>query len=158
MNKQANSRQCFVCGVENPFGLHLKFYEEEPGRVSAVITVPEHFQGYPGVVHGGIIAAMLDEVSGRTMLRGDPPRWMVTAKLDIRYRKPVPTETKIYLEGRAKEDNGKVAVVTGTIFSADRTILAESEAVMVNLPGKLAEQAAFGPEDWKVYPDQEVSK
>jgi len=158
MNKQANSRHCFVCGVENPFGLHLKFYEEEPGRVSAEITVPEHFQGYPGVVHGGIIAAMLDEVSGRTMLRGVPPRWMVTAKLDIRYRKPVPTETTIYLEGRAKEDNGKVAVVTGTIFSADRTILAESEAVMVNLPGKLAEQVAFGPEDWKVYPDQEVSK
>ncbi len=158
MNKQANSRHCFVCGVENPFGLHLNFYEEEPGRVSAEIIVPEHFQGYPGVVHGGIIAAMLDEVSGRTMLRGDPPRWMVTAKLDIRYRKPVPTETKIYLEGRAKEDNGKVAVVTGTIFSADRTILAEAEAVMVNLPGKLAEQVAFGPEDWKVYPDQEVSK
>jgi acyl-coenzyme A thioesterase PaaI-like protein len=153
MNKQANSRHCFVCGVENPFGLHLKFYEEEPGRVSAEIIVPAHFQGYPGVVHGGIIAAMLDEVSGRTMLRGNPPRWMVTAKLGIRYRKPVPNEKNIYLEGRAKEDNGKVAVVTGTIFDVDRTVLAEAEAVMVNLPEKLSSVAAFGPEDWKVYPD-----
>ena len=118
MNKQANSRHCFVCGVENPFGLQLKFYEEEPGRVTAEIVVPDHFQGYPGVVHGGIIAAMLDEVSGRTMLRGNPPRWMVTAKLDIRYRKPVPTEKRIYLEGLAKEDNGKVAVVMGKILDS----------------------------------------
>jgi acyl-coenzyme A thioesterase PaaI-like protein len=155
MSKQANSRHCFVCGVENPFGLHLKFYEEEPGRVTAEITVPAHFQGYPGVVHGGIIAAMLDEVSGRTMLRGDPPRWMVTAKLDIRYRKPVPTDKQIYLEGLAKEDNGKVAIVTGTILDASRTVLAESEAVMVNIPEKLIGLASFGPEDWKVYPDQE---
>ena len=157
MNKQANSRHCFVCGVENPFGLHLEFYEEEPGRVVAEIVVPDQFQGYPGVVHGGVIAAMLDEVSGRTMLRGNPPRWMVTAKLDIRYRKPVPTGKRILLEGKAKEDNGKVAVVTGAIFDADRKILAESEAVMVNLPDKLVGLALFGPEDWKVYPDQEGS-
>lgn len=155
MNKQANSRNCFVCGVENPFGLHLMFYEDEPGRVVAEIKVPAHFQGYPGVVHGGVIAAMLDEVSGRTMLRGSPPRWMVTAKLDIRYRKPVPTEKRLYLEGQAKEDNGKVAVVTGIIMDADRVVLAESEAVMVNLPGNLAGQVSFGPDDWKVYPDPE---
>ena len=155
MSKQANSRHCFVCGVENPFGLHLTFYEEEPGRVTAKILVPAQFQGYPGVVHGGIIAAMLDEVSGRAMLHGDPPRWMVTAKLDIRYRKPVPTEKLIFLEGQAKEDNGKVVVVTGKIFDAERNVLAESEAVMVNLPEKLIGLAAFGPEEWKIYPDQE---
>jgi acyl-coenzyme A thioesterase PaaI-like protein len=100
---------------------------------------------------------MLDEVSGRTMLRGDPPRWMVTAKLDIRYRKPVPTEIRIYLEGQAKEDNGKIAVVTGRIFDAGRNILAESEAVMVNIPDNLAGLATFGSEDWKVFPDEEDS-
>lgn len=155
MSKQANSRHCFVCGIDNPYGLHLKFYEVEPGRVTADTMIPAHFQGYPGVVHGGIVAAMLDEVSGRTMLRGDPPRWMVTAKLDIRYRKPVPTETRIYLEGRAKEDNGKVAVVTGRIYDAARNILAESEAVMVNIPDNLAGLASFGSEDWKVFPDEE---
>ena len=62
---QPNSRHCFVCGLENNYGLKLRFKETGPGEVTADYTVPEHFQGYPGVVHGGIVTAMLDEVTGR---------------------------------------------------------------------------------------------
>jgi acyl-coenzyme A thioesterase PaaI-like protein len=156
MNKQPNSRHCFVCGVENRFGLQLKFYEAAPGFVVAEIIVPDHFQGYPGVVHGGIVAAMLDEVSGRTMIRGVPPRWMVTAKMEIRYRKPVPTGRRLILEGRAKEDNGRIATVTGAIFNEDHVLLAESEAVMADIPPHLLDTAVFEAEDWKIYPDPEV--
>jgi uncharacterized protein (TIGR00369 family) len=156
MKKQANSKQCFVCGVENKFGLHLKFYEEQPGLVRAETIVSEHFQGYPGVVHGGIVAAMLDEVSGRAMLHGEPARFMVTAKMEVRYRKPVPTGKRILLEGRAKEDNGRIAVVTGAIFNEAHELLAEVEAVLADIPKPLMEQAAFGPDDWKVYPDEET--
>jgi acyl-coenzyme A thioesterase PaaI-like protein len=153
--KQANSRSCFVCGVENRFGLQLKFYETEPGHVVAETIVPEHFQGYPGVVHGGIVAAMLDEVSGRAMIRGEPPRWMVTAKLEVRYRKPVPVGKRLLLEGHAKEDNGRVATVTGAIYNEDHVLLAEADAVLSNIPQHLLATAALGPEDWKVFPDEE---
>jgi uncharacterized protein (TIGR00369 family) len=153
MKKQANSKHCFVCGVDNLFGLHLKFYEEQPGLVKAETIVSEQFQGYPGVVHGGIVAAMLDEVSGRSMIRGEPARFMVTAKMDVRYRKPVPVGKKLLLEGRAKEDNGRIAVVTGAIFNEAHELLAEVEAVLADIPKQLMDQAAFGPDDWKVYPD-----
>jgi hypothetical protein len=51
---QPNSRHCFVCGLENQFGLKLRFYETGPGEVTAEYTVPDQFQGYPGLVHGGI--------------------------------------------------------------------------------------------------------
>ena len=156
MNKQANSKHCFVCGVENQFGLHLNFYEMEPGFVKAEIIVPEQFQGYPGVVHGGIVAAMLDEVSGRSMIRGEPPRFMVTAKLNVRYRKPVPVGKKLLLEGRAKEDSGRIAVVSGSIFNEDHELLAEAEAVLADIPKNIMEEAAFGSDDWKVYPDVEA--
>ena len=71
--KQPNSNHCFVCGRNNPYGLHLKFYESSPGEVIVEYTVPEQFQGYPGVVHGGVVAAILDEVTGRTQMGGDPP-------------------------------------------------------------------------------------
>jgi uncharacterized protein (TIGR00369 family) len=155
MNKQANSRHCFVCGVENRFGLQLKFYEAEPGHVIAETIVPEHFQGYPGVCHGGIVAAMLDEVSGRTMIRGEPPRWMVTAKLEVRYRKPVPVGKKIFLEGKAKEDNGRTASVTGSIYNEDHVLLAEADSVLANIPRHVFDGTTFRPEDWKVYPDKE---
>ena len=48
-------------------------------RWEAHHTLSAEFQGYPGVIHGGIIASMLDEVMGRVFMEGDPPRFMVTA-------------------------------------------------------------------------------
>jgi acyl-coenzyme A thioesterase PaaI-like protein len=66
--KQANARDCFVCGVENPVGLHLKFYQTSPNEVTANLTVPEYYQGYPGILHGGIAAALLDEAAGRALM------------------------------------------------------------------------------------------
>ncbi len=52
--KQPNSRHCFVCGLENEYGLGLRFYEVGPDEVTATVTIPDQYQGYPGVVHGGI--------------------------------------------------------------------------------------------------------
>jgi hypothetical protein len=70
MEKQPNSRMCFVCGIDNPIGLHLAFYTDDEGRCIARFPVPawhragrpgsEH-QGYPGHLHGGIISSLLDE-------------------------------------------------------------------------------------------------
>jgi acyl-coenzyme A thioesterase PaaI-like protein len=158
MKKQANSKHCFVCGIENEFGLKLKFYQEEPGYVKAETIVSEHFQGYPGVVHGGIVAAILDEVSGRSMIGGEPPRFMVTAKLNVRYRKPVPIGKKLFLEGKAKEDNGRIAIVIGAIYNEEHELLAESEAVLADIPKQLIDQAGFVSDDWKVYADEELAE
>jgi hypothetical protein len=43
-NKQPNSRMCFICGLENPVGLHLHIYETEPGVVETTYIAPDHFQ------------------------------------------------------------------------------------------------------------------
>jgi uncharacterized protein (TIGR00369 family) len=155
MKKQANSKTCFVCGVENHHGLRIKFYEEAAGKVLARATVPEHFQGYPGIVHGGIIAAMLDEVSGRTIMGdNDAPRWMVTASLSMRYRRPVPVEKPLKLVGVLKEDSGNTARVHGEIFDENDTLLAECDAVMAAVPNTVKESMEnLSSEDWKVYPD-----
>jgi len=61
MEKQPNSRMCFVCGINNPIGLKLKFYTDDEGRcIARFQPKPEH-QGYPGQLHGGIISTLLDE-------------------------------------------------------------------------------------------------
>jgi hypothetical protein len=60
--RQPNSRHCFVCGLENPFGLKLKFYQSKPDEVVVDCVLGEEYQGYPGVVHGGIVAAVHSEV------------------------------------------------------------------------------------------------
>ncbi len=155
MKKQANSRHCFVCGLDNHNGLQMKFYEDGSGKVIADITVPGHFQGYPGIVHGGIIAAMLDEVSGRTITNSETTRWMVTASLSIRYRKPVPVEKPLHLVGSLIQDSGAVARVHGEIFDEGGILLAEAEAVLASIPRNLQESLARLPqEDWRIYPDQ----
>ncbi len=62
MEKQPSSRFCFLCGRQNPVGLKITWYSDHSQRqVRATVTVPEHFNGYPGVVHGGIVAAILDD-------------------------------------------------------------------------------------------------
>lgn len=158
--KQAQALHCFVCGVENAFGLHLDFYEMVPtggGPAQVVVdyTVPAHYQGYPGIVHGGIIATMLDEVMSRTIFRGESPRYVVTAKLSVRYRKPVPVETPLRLTGRVVEDKGRLISVAGTIHGPGGILLAEAEAQLVEVEASFFEgmtsQAELG---WRVYPDQ----
>lgn len=155
-DKQPNSRNCFVCGLENPLGLHIKFYNTAPGEVSAEICLPESYQGYPGITHGGIIAAMLDEAAGRThMGNGDAPRFMFTARLLINYRKNVPTGVPLRLVGWAGDAKKRTAAATSAILDAQGNILAEAEALMVNVPNEMLEVADLEALGWKVYPDEE---
>ena len=74
--------------------------DREAGKVRCIMEVPERFNGYPGIVHGGIVAAMLDETSGRAvMLDGDFDNFMVTLKLEVIYRKPTPTDIPLEITG-----------------------------------------------------------
>jgi acyl-coenzyme A thioesterase PaaI-like protein len=107
--KQPNSRHCFICGLENPVGLHLHMYETEPGRGETQYIAPDHFQGYPGVLHGGIVAAIIDEISGRAHMGSDPnnPRFMFTGKLEVKYRKNVPIGKLLKIVGKVGKSKGQ---------------------------------------------------
>lgn len=153
--KQANSRQCFVCGVDNPHGLHLDFYESGPGEVSSTYTVEERFQGYPGIVHGGIVATMLDEVSGRSHMGAKPPRFMFTGRLSVRYRKPVPIGKPLRLVGKAGEDRGRIATAKGYLYGPEGDLLAEADAILVDVPQSMINETDLESLGWKVYPDSE---
>lgn len=153
---QPNSRHCFVCGVSNPVGLNLRFYESSPGEVTSEYTVPEHFQGYPGVVHGGIVAAMLDEVAGRAHMGGDPPRFMYTARLDIRYRKNVPVGKSLRLVGRAGRTKRRTATASSRIYGPDGSLLAEAEALLVEVPEEMLAEADLEALGWQVYSDEDL--
>lgn len=129
----------------------MRFYETAPGEVTAEYTVPEQFQGYPGVVHGGVVAAMLDEVTGRAQMGSEPTRFMYTARLDIRFRKNVPIGVPLRLVGTAIKSKGRTAISKGVIYSPDGEILAEAEALLVDLPQETLERADLEALGWKVY-------
>jgi len=154
--KQAGSKNCFICGVENPVGLHLHFYETEPGVIESEYIAPEHFEGYPGVLHGGIVAAILDEISGRAYMGTDPknPRFMFTGKLEVKYRKNVPIGKPLKLVGRVMEDKGRAAKAWGGIYDAQTgELLAEATGLHINVPGDKMDMSKLEELGWKVYPD-----
>ena len=130
---QPTSRMCFVCGRENPVGLHLTFYEDrEQQQVICPFSLPESYQGYPGIAHGGILASVLDEVSGRAVMIGeDKDVFWVTAKLEVKYRKPTPTETPLTAVGWTIRRRRHSAEVAGEIRLPDGTVTAEVHAIVV---------------------------
>ena len=152
---QPNSRHCFVCGVENPLGLHLRFYASEPGEVVANYTLPENYQGYPGVAHGGIVAAMLDEIAGRCLM-GDleAPRFMFTARLNVTYRKNVPVGQPLRLVGKVVESRGRSATATSTIYDQAGNVLAEAEALLINVPEPVLQSVDLSQLGWQIYPEE----
>ena len=82
--KQQNTRMCFVCGVKNSLGLNASFFEVDSGELVAIFNPSPEHQGYPGRLHGGIAAAILDETIGRTITMGKESEvWGVTLELNI---------------------------------------------------------------------------
>ncbi|HIE39508.1 MAG TPA: PaaI family thioesterase [Anaerolineales bacterium] len=153
MNKQPNSRMCFVCGRQNPVGLKMDFYEDpEAGQVRAEFVVPEDYQGYPGVVHGGIVAAILDEVAGRAVLiGGSEENLMVTLRLTIRYRRPTPTGTPLTAVGWVRQAGGVGARVSGEIRLPDGAVTAECESILGAVPESFRDRWEEERPYWKVY-------
>jgi uncharacterized protein (TIGR00369 family) len=130
----------------------MRFYQDGPGEVSAEFTVPEHFQGYPGVVHGGIVAAMLDEIAGRVHISEDPPRFMYTARMEVRYRRNVPVGQQLRLVGKVGKSRERTASATASIYSAQGELLAEAEVLLVNVPDSTLASSELEALGWKVYP------
>jgi acyl-coenzyme A thioesterase PaaI-like protein len=154
--RQPNSRFCFLCGMENPVGLHLHIYETAPGEVEAIYIAPDHFQGYPGVVHGGIVAAMIDEISGRTHMGSNPldPRFMFTAKLEVKYRKNVPVGRKLKILGKAGKSRARSAEAWAGIYDAETDeLLAEGNTLLIDVPNEQLDKSRLNELDWKIYPE-----
>ena len=153
LTKQPNSKHCFICGVDNHHGLQLAFYHDENGTVYAEATVPDQFQGYPGTVHGGVVAALLDEVAMRAAMVEDANDFKVTARMTLRYRRRVPTEQPLQMIGWIEHEGGRASKATAEIRLPDGSLGAEVEALMVDYPEPFVEQDALDQLGWKVYPD-----
>lgn len=153
MRKQPNSRMCFLCGLQNPVGLKLTFYEDPQARqVQAECTVPAKFQGYPGVVHGGIVAAILDEVAGRAvMIDGRDENLMATLRLTVRFRRPTPTETLLTARGWVERAGGIGARATSEICLADGTVTAEGKVLLGPVPEEFRDRWEPEKKYWRVY-------
>ena len=157
-HKQPNSAQCFACGLKNPFGLQLQFFDNGIDEVRCEYSISNRYQGYPGVAHGGIVAAILDEVVGRVSMISNPIHFMMTATMELKYRQPVPLNIPLTIIGRMIKDRGRIAKAEGAMVLPNGAIAIEATLTLVDLPQQfiinedVAEQLG-----WKVY-DDEVMK
>ncbi len=151
--RQPNSRMCFICGLENPAGLHLHFYDNGQDEVVADFTVAPHHQSYPGIVHGGVIASILDEAGGRTAAIDDHNRFFVTASLQVRYRQPVPLGTPLRAVGKLLKRHGRKAQAHAEIQTLEGTVLAEAELLLLDAPPGLISASNWDQVGWRVYDD-----
>jgi uncharacterized protein (TIGR00369 family) len=141
-----------VCGRENATGLCARWTgDRAAGEVRTTLAVAERFNGYPGVVHGGILTALLDEALVRTaLLEGGFDDLLVTARIEVTFRRPTPTETPITIAARLVERRATRARGEAEIRLPDGTVAARAEALLTRPPPDVA--AAWEAErlHWKV--------
>ena len=133
-----NDHNCFGCGRLNQTGLRLSFYAPtDRARVWAAFTPNADHEGFGGMVHGGIITAVLDEVMGWAhYARGI---WAVTGKLSVAFRRPVEVGVATRATGWLVADRGRVLDVAGELRrEADATVLAEANATFARVPEEQA--------------------
>jgi acyl-coenzyme A thioesterase PaaI-like protein len=134
------ARWCYVCGDLNPVGLHMHFKVEGEWASSIFVAKREH-QGYPGLVHGGIVSALLDEAMGwATYGRGV---WAVTGRMEMRFRGIVPIDEELRVRGRIKRDRGRTLEVIAELRDSEGTLLAEAEALFFKVKGEQALRIAM---------------
>lgn len=150
--RQPTSRSCFLCGRDNPLSLKVRWDSDPEAReVRARVTVPELYNSYPGVVHGGIVAALLDETAGRAvMVDGDHDRLMVSIKLEVEYRRITPTATPLDLVGWIVRDGGSRAQVAAEIRLPDGTASARATALLVRPPAEVTARWEAERDHWFV--------
>ena len=150
VNKQPNSDHCFVCGRNNPHGLYMSFYDNGSNEVISEYTVSEEYQGYPGVVHGGVVAAMLDEVVCRVAMIGNHHHFMMSVKMDIKYRHPVPTGEKLQVIGRIVRLRGRLGKATGEVILPDGALAVESALTLANVPVEMLSNVDLEALGWRI--------
>jgi len=113
---------CFGCGQNNPIGLKLNFKKED-AIVRAEFTPAKLYQGWTGVLHGGIIASALDEGMGwATKLAGLD---CVTARLRVNFKRPVAVGERLIITATITKQSGKYVETEARMTLPDGTLMAE---------------------------------
>ncbi len=128
VKKHNNSGNCFICGINSPFGLNSRFYELEDGTVACLVTAKPEHQSYPLRVHGGVIAALLDETLGRAINVSEPETLAVTGDISVRFKKPVPYGEPLLVTGRVIRKSRLIFESEGNLYLKNGTLVASDHA------------------------------
>lgn len=141
LNDRSDYRLCYACGERNAAGLKLS-YRRSGEWIVTEFTPDARFQGFPGYVHGGVLATVLDETLERVSMAAG--RWMMTGRLEVRYRHAAAVGQPLVVAGRLVAARGRaiVAEATSRAGGAEGPVVAEARATFLPLPAGVAEGVA----------------
>lgn len=128
--KPLEANTCFGCGEDNPIGLKLNFQWD--GATAWTKLVPrKEYEGWPGIIHGGIVFLLLDEamawVSRRMQMQS------LTARADVKYHRPLRVGEEVTLSATSVKVTRKVLDAKAAISLGDGTIIAEGTCTMLRM-------------------------
>lgn len=141
---------CFGCGPRNPAGFQLRCHATEEG-VAGRFRLDTRHEGGPGVAHGGVVAAVLDDLLGYLLYRLGRP--MVTARLEIDYRRPVLLDVEVDASAEITSIDGRKVWTRGELCGGDGSVLAEARGLFVQVGAdhfaKLSPSAGLRMQSWR---------
>ncbi|MFV0518599.1 MAG: PaaI family thioesterase [Aminipila sp.] len=153
--KQNNSSRCVVCGTNNKFSLNTRFYEVENGQLICTFRSEDWHQSYPGRMHGGMSAAVLDELIGRAICIDEPDCWGVTVELNMKYKKPVPTEANLKGVAHITRNSRKIFEGVGQILLEDGSVAVEATGKYMKMPVEKLAEGNFVESEWYLLEGEE---
>jgi len=116
---------CLLCGKDNPWSFGVKFYGQENGSVTGQFQSHANLQGYDGILHGGVITALLDAAMTHSLFHQGIEA--VTGDMRIRFLHPIPCEALLDLKGHVVSERSRLYVVQAEIHLKER-LMAKGEA------------------------------
>jgi len=137
---------CFGCGKDNPIGVALSMYWDG-NKVKASFIPKKEFAGFEGIIHGGIVCTLLDEVMWWAIAAKDK-KCTVTAEMKIKFHRPVKTDGEYDVEGWVKEHpKRKVYIAAAKVINDEGKLCAEAEGRFITLSDSSWEQFLDGLTD-----------
>jgi len=133
---------CFGCAPNNPFGLHLQFYEDGDDIVSQW-KPQRNYQGWVDTLHGGVLSTLIDEVCGWVVTRKMQTSGFTTS-LNVKFRKTISThEPYVTIRARAVRQMRNLLFIHAEITNAEGEICTEGEAVYFLMNQEKAQEMGF---------------
>ena len=126
---EASISRCFACGPNNARGLRLQFQIDEDGRMTAEWTPEAEFEGYQGIVHGGIVSTVLDEAMAKVV--ASTGSQALTAELRVRYRKQVSSGDPVLVRGWIQSRNKRMIHTEASLIDSSGAELAHAWGVFL---------------------------
>lgn len=124
-------QSCFVCGPDNPRGMHLVFLASTAGEMTADWVPEPEMEGYQGIVHGGVVSTVLDEAMAKVVDATGVEA--LTAELRVRFRRQISSGSRVRVRGWIESQRKRVINTEAVLIDADGSELAHAWAVFLAL-------------------------